>query len=90
MATALNSEDPGNDGPAAQVGLHDCTYGGLILGIRFWVPSATYYATRYAVNQSILAALRAAEIPLLSGVQPAVLGASLSGDGMREGKTEED
>ena len=89
-AEALEKLDPGDGGPAAQVGLHDFTYGGLILGARFWVPSATYYATRYAVNQTILTALREAEIPLLTGVQPAVLAESLSGDGMREGKTEED
>ena len=80
-------EDAGGAEP--QVGLHDFTFGGLVLGVRFWVPSSRYYELRYAVNRAILEALRGAGVALLSGVQPAVLGDSLSGDGMPEGRRED-
>lgn len=77
------------EGKAPQVGLHDFTYGGLVLGVRFWVPSARYYELRYAVNNAVFEALKRAKVPLLTGIQPAVLAESFSGDGMREGKTDE-
>jgi small conductance mechanosensitive channel len=75
--------------PEPQVGLHDFTFGGLVLGVRFWVPSSRYYALRYKVNQAVLNALRGAGVPLLQGVQPAVMAESLSGDGMQEGRRED-
>ena len=58
-------------------------------GVRFWVPSSRYYELRYAVNRAILEALRGAGVPMLSGVQPAVMGNSLSGDGVQEGRRED-
>lgn len=77
------------DAAPAQVGLHDFTYGGLVLGVRFWVPSSQYFERRYAVNGAVLAALRQAKVPLLTGVQPAVIAEKLSGDGVQEGRQEE-
>lgn len=76
-------------GARPQVGLHDFTFGGLVLGVRFWVPSSRYYELRYAVNRAILEALRGAGVPLLAGVQPAVMADSLSGDGVQEGRRED-
>ena len=76
------------EAPPAQVGLHDFTYGGMILGVRFWVRSSQYFDRRYAVNSAVLAALREAGVALLKGVQPAVLAEKLSGDGVQEGHTE--
>ncbi len=75
--------------PAPQVGLHDFTYGGLVLGVRFWVPSSRYYELRYQVNGAILAALKGAGVPLMAGGGVAVLGEDLSGDGMAEGQRED-
>ncbi len=49
-------------GPPAQIGVHEFTANGLVLGIRFWVPSRDYFQTRYAANTAILQALREQEI----------------------------
>ena len=49
-----------------QVGVHDFTFGGVIIGARFWVPSTRYYQTRYAVNRAILDTLRSLDVKLLS------------------------
>jgi small conductance mechanosensitive channel len=54
--------------PAPQVGAHDFLPGGVALGVRFWVPSARYFATRFAANAAILAALKGSGITLLGGV----------------------
>ena len=89
VAKALPKADAEAGGAEPQVGLHDFTYGGLILGVRFWVPSSQYYDLRYKVNLAVLAALRAAGVPLLTGVQPAVMAENLSGDGVQEGKRED-
>ncbi|PIW28655.1 MAG: mechanosensitive ion channel protein MscS [Rhodospirillales bacterium CG15_BIG_FIL_POST_REV_8_21_14_020_66_15] len=89
VAKALPPAEDGAGGAEPQVGLHDFTFGGLVLGVRFWVPSSRYYELRYKVNQAVLEALRAARVPLLQGVQPAVAADSLSGDGMPEGRREE-
>ncbi len=54
--------------PAPQAGLHDFTYGGVIIGLRYWAPSSSYFQTRYAVNQAALKALNGAGIALLPAV----------------------
>ena len=89
VADALPPADEDAGGARPQVGLHDFTFGGLILGVRFWVPSSRYYELRYAVNRAILDALRGAGVPMLAGVQPAVLADVLSGDGVQEGRRED-
>jgi len=89
VADALPPAEEDAGGARPQVGLHDFTFGGLVLGVRFWVPSSRYYELRYAVNRAILEALRGAGVPLLAGVQPAVMADSLSGDGMQEGRRED-
>jgi small conductance mechanosensitive channel len=66
--------------PAPQVGIHDFTYGGVVLGVRFWVPSQRYFQTRYGVNQAFLIALRDAGIGLLPAVGAAVPAVALSAD----------
>ncbi|MBT4941235.1 MAG: mechanosensitive ion channel family protein [Rhodospirillaceae bacterium] len=50
-----------------QIGVHDFTLGGVIIGLRFWVPTNHYFQTRYALNTAFLKALKAADVPLLSG-----------------------
>jgi small conductance mechanosensitive channel len=50
-----------------QIGVHDFTLGGVIIGLRFWVPTSHYFQTRYALNTAFLKALKAADVPLLSG-----------------------
>ena len=67
--------------PAPQVGVHDFTYGGVVLGVRFWVSSTRYFQSRYQANGAILDALKGAGIALLPAASVAVAAASLSADG---------
>ncbi len=66
--------------PPPQVGVHDFAYGGVIVGMRFWVPSKKFFQTRYAVNGAALQALRQAGIPIQSTVPVAVSAPSLTTD----------
>lgn len=68
------------DEPRPQVGIHDFTYGGVVIGLRFWVPGLQYFQTRYAVNEALLKGLREAGISLLPAGSQAVPAAPLSAD----------
>jgi small conductance mechanosensitive channel len=77
---------------APQIGVHDFTYGGIILGLRFWVPSQRYFQVRYVVNRAALDALTGAGIKLQATANTAIAVPSLSGDaepgsGWRSGDT---
>jgi small conductance mechanosensitive channel len=87
LKSALEAIADLQDGPSIQVGIHDFTYGGIVLGLRFWVPSQRYFQVRYAVNGVALAALKSAGIGLLDAGSVAVVGASLSGDEEEEEET---
>lgn len=80
ISAALRSIDTVSDGPDAEIGVHDFTYGGIILGIRFWVPSSQYFAIRYKVNERVLAALNDAGIKRMHAAAISVAGQSLSAD----------
>ena len=80
VSAALHSIDTLSDGPNAEIGVHDFTYGGIILGIRFWVPSSQYFAIRYKVNERVLRALDDAGIKRLHAAAISVAGQSLSAD----------
>ncbi len=75
------------DGPAPEIGVHDFTYGGLVLGIRFWVPSSRYFELRYAVNEAEVRELAAAHIELMAAAPASTPALSLSAD---DDETEED
>lgn len=49
---------------APQIGVHDFTPTGVVLGVRYWVPASGYYTARHAVNAAFLAALREANVAL--------------------------
>ncbi len=66
--------------PAPQVGVHDFTYGGVVLGVRFWAPSQRYFETRYRVNEAALAALAGAGISLIPAAATSLPAAPLSAD----------
>lgn len=68
------------DEPRPQVGIHDFTYGGIVIGLRFWVPGLQYFQTRYAVNEALLEGLREAGISLLPAGGQAVSATTLSAD----------
>jgi len=70
---ALADFDGLAEGAVPQVGIHDFNFGGIVLGLRYWVPSSRYYQTRYAVNQTALAALKAKGISLLPAGRAAIL-----------------
>jgi len=73
------SPDVGDE-PPPQIGVHDFTDGGVVLGLRFWVPSTRYFQLRYALNREAFAALRDAGIPLLAAAGTAVAAETLSAD----------
>ncbi len=50
--------------PAPQIGIDEFTDTALRIGIRFFVPTAAYYQSKYAVNGLIYRTLKAAEVPL--------------------------
>lgn len=77
---AVNAIEAVAGGPAPEIGIHDFTYGGIILGIRYWVPSSRYFEVRYAVNEAALMELESAGIKLMSAASMAVTSASLSAD----------
>ncbi len=70
---ALSDFDGLAEGAVPQVGIHDFNFGGIVIGLRYWVPSSRYYQTRYAVNQTALAALKAKGISLLPAGRAAIL-----------------
>ena len=59
--------------PPPQVGVHDFTYGGVVLGARFWVPSLRYFQIRYQANRKIYNALRGGGIAFVEPGAAAVL-----------------
>lgn len=63
----LESDDAVDTNWPPQIGVHDFTIGGVIIGLRFWVPTKSYFQNRYALNTAFLKALKAAGVPLLSG-----------------------
>lgn len=52
--------------PSAQVGLHDFTYGGLVIGFRAWIPGRTYFNVRYEVNKQIRDLLKSLDVHLFA------------------------
>ncbi len=78
LRTAMAKLEDLKNGPKLQVGVHDFAYGGVIIGLRFWVPSRRYYGVRYRVNEVVLKALKAAGIGLSTNQQLAVVAPGLS------------
>jgi small conductance mechanosensitive channel len=66
--------------PAPQAGIQDFAYGGVVVGLRAWVPSRKYFQVRYAVNGAALAALKVAGIALSPAGTVALAAPSLSAD----------
>lgn len=64
------------EGGDPQVGIHDFSYGAIILGLRYWVPSSRYFRSRFEVNRAAYAALKGAGVELMSGGRVAVLAES--------------
>jgi small conductance mechanosensitive channel len=80
IAKAIEAHEAISEVPGVQVGVHDFTYGGIVLGARYWVPSKQYFQHRYKINADILKALRSADVQLLEAATVAVSPASMSGD----------
>jgi small conductance mechanosensitive channel len=70
----------GEEAPAAQVGVHDFAYGGVVIGARFWVPSLKYFQTRYALNREFLRALEAAGVAFAPAAGAVMLAPPLSAE----------
>ena len=68
------SQSLGEDGgAAAQIGIHDFSYGGVVIGMRYWAESSKYFETRYTVNAAIYRALAEAGIKLVPLAHPAII-----------------
>ncbi|MEP3247029.1 MAG: mechanosensitive ion channel family protein [Sneathiella sp.] len=52
--------------PAPQVGIQDFTHGGILIGIRAWIPGKRYFPVRFGINSKILALLKSKNIDLLA------------------------
>jgi len=61
----LDKDDAVPSEPHPQVGVHDFTYGGAIIGLRYWVPSQRYFQERYRINTILLTALNKSDIEML-------------------------
>ncbi len=84
LRLALDGMEELQNGPKPQVGVHDFTYGGVIIGLRFWVPSKRYFHMRYRVNELALRALKEANIGLSFDAPLAITTMSLSADAESE------
>lgn len=51
-----------NDDPAPQVGIENFGNSAIEVGVRYWVPTKSYYQVMYAVNKEIYQALKTANI----------------------------
>jgi small conductance mechanosensitive channel len=80
LRSVLQGQDAVAQAPPPVIGVHDFMYGGVILGLRFWVPSRRYYEVRYAVNTALTTALRSAGVSLAPAVPLAVAAPLLSGE----------
>jgi len=80
LSDAIRSVDGVAADPAPRVGLHDFTYGGFVIGMRFWVPSMRYFEVRYAANKAAQLSLRARGVALLPASGLAFSGEALAGD----------
>lgn len=67
--------------PRPQAGLLDFSYGSIVLGIRCWVLSNSYFEARFKVNEACLSALRNAGISLMDVGPAAISMPSLATDG---------
>ena len=74
--------------PAPLVGIHDFAYGGVVVGVRFWVLSDKYFATRYTVNSVIFETLEKAGVALRTPDGTALSLQSLSADDDKPGYQE--
>ena len=80
VQTALAGIADINSGAKPLVGVHDFTYGGVIIGARFWVPSSRYFQARYQVNGAILKSLSDDGIALMNTGSLAMAAEHLSAD----------
>ncbi|WNK01324.1 mechanosensitive ion channel family protein [Thalassospiraceae bacterium LMO-JJ14] len=87
LRKAVASVSEITDGPVPEIGIHDFTYGGIILGIRFWVPSSRYFELRYLVNEAAMRELASAGVELMAAAPTSTPALSLSAD---DDDTEED
>ncbi len=58
--------------PDPQVGIHDFTYGGYVIGLRSWVPGSKYFQIRYDVNRDVRTALQKLGVELLTPAVSAI------------------
>lgn len=66
ISEILKNHPDTEDEPSPQVGIHDFTYGGYVIGIRSWVPGRKYFQVRYDVNRDIRSTLQRMGVELLT------------------------
>ena len=89
IKNALKDAPEVSDDIDPQVGIHDFSFGGIVLGLRYWVQSSTYFQSRYEVNRRALAALGAAGIKLVPLGQATFI-ANTSGSSSSQSQSNDD
>ncbi|MCB1646310.1 MAG: mechanosensitive ion channel family protein [Pseudomonadales bacterium] len=64
LTNALQSAPEIASEPPLQIGIDDFTDFNIRIGVRFWVPTASYYQARYTINGLIYRTIKAADIRL--------------------------
>ncbi|WP_394497054.1 mechanosensitive ion channel family protein [Shewanella sp. ENK2] len=64
IAQALQTQDNINQSRPPQVGINDFNSIGMEIGVRYWVPTNSYYDDKYQSNLAIINALKNAEITI--------------------------
>ncbi|OBT08129.1 mechanosensitive ion channel protein MscS [Shewanella sp. UCD-FRSSP16_17] len=64
IAQALQTQDNINQSRPPQVGINDFNSIGMEIGVRYWVPTNSYYDDKYQSNLAIINALKSADITI--------------------------
>ncbi|MBN2232100.1 MAG: mechanosensitive ion channel family protein [Deltaproteobacteria bacterium] len=64
IATVLASFEQVAAEPAPQIGIEEFADSAISIGMRYWVPTTSYFQTLYAVNQAVYTALKGAGITI--------------------------
>ncbi|ARD23941.1 MULTISPECIES: mechanosensitive ion channel family protein [Shewanella] len=64
IAQALQTQDNINQSRPPQVGINDFNSIGMEIGVRYWVPTNSYYDDKYQSNLAIINALKNADITI--------------------------
>ncbi|MAL77558.1 MAG: mechanosensitive ion channel protein MscS [Sneathiella sp.] len=65
IEAAIKKVTEGESPHPPQVGIQDFTYGGVVIGVRAWVPGLQYFEDRYDINRAVYTTLKENGIALM-------------------------